>query len=74
MFRAELDLFAQSCKSGKSTNSAQATACRARGGLRGAAVDRGARPRHRLAEVIEAGAGPPRRKEPQCCLAGFSRT
>ena len=48
--------------------------CRGRGGLCGAALDRGERPRHPPRRGDRSGAGARRRKEPQCCLAGISAT
>ena len=74
MFRAELELFAAELPHAARANelSADNGNVARRDRLRGAALDRGERPRRAHRRRHRGGAGPRRRKEPQCCLAAIS--
>ena len=75
MFRAELEMFAESCRSGKAERALGAQRqCRGRGGLRRAALDRAARPGGAHRRRDRGGARRRRREEPPCCLAAISST
>ena len=77
MFRAELDMFAESCRSGKAERADRAQRqCRGRGGLCRAALDRAARAggEHRRRDRGRARRSRARRKPCTCCLAAISST